>query len=359
MRNLKIAIFSDIHIHPHSSSFDKLNNCLDCLEWIYSETKKRGIKYLIFIGDLFHDRRSINTYAYHKTYDILKKYKDDITSFYLLGNHDIYYKNKTTVNSVSPISEIVNVIDKPTTISIEDRDFDFLPYTEDPIESFSHLGMSDILFGHLSVPEAILNSKYNTKYRSDDIVQEIKETPKEYLDKYKKVFLGHFHYKQKISESIEYVGSPLQISFNEAMDKKGFIIFNADTYESEFIKNNKSPEYCILPLDNIEDYPLDNNYARIIIPEFSNINQIKLREELQNKYKCKSIELIPISSEKERESELKKVNNIDIIMENSSEIIEQYVNSVDSDLDKDLMIKCGLKIMNSDLEDITSINYEI
>ena len=114
-----IAFFSDIHIHPHSSSYDKLINCLDCLDWVYKESIKRGCKYIFFGGDLFHTRDRINIFAYHKTWNILKKYSDKIKSYYILGNHDIYYKYSTVISSVEPLSALIDVISSPTTIEID------------------------------------------------------------------------------------------------------------------------------------------------------------------------------------------------------------------------------------------------
>ena len=36
----KAIIFSDLHLHNHKDRVDRLQNCLDVLEWIFEEAKK-------------------------------------------------------------------------------------------------------------------------------------------------------------------------------------------------------------------------------------------------------------------------------------------------------------------------------
>src|SRR6185369_1573878 len=109
-----ILIFSDIHIHPHKKSINRLHDCLKVLEWVFTTAQERQINKVIFVGDLYQDRQKIDVMTYHLTFNILQKYCQDIHFWLLLGNHDLWYHDKWDISSVHPLSAIENitVIDK-------------------------------------------------------------------------------------------------------------------------------------------------------------------------------------------------------------------------------------------------------
>jgi len=342
-----ITLFSDIHIHPHSLSIEKLEDCLKCLEWIYKESVAREIPYIIFAGDLFHDRHRINIFAYNKTYDILRKYSKQIQSYYLVGNHDMFYRSSRNVSSIKPFSEIIQIIDRPKTIKFHDIPIDFLPYTEsDSAKELKKIkNKSKILIGHLSIVGATLNSLWGTRYKEDDLVEEISQTPIKSLSDYQRVFLGHFHAKQQVTKKIEYIGSPLQLSFGEAMDQKGFIIFDPESMNTEFIENNFTSKYFILPYDaNFSQYNLENSYLKVIASQSSKIDQLTLKEEIKNCFGPKTIEITMPSSSEEDIKLSEEISGVEDFTNNTQDIIKNFIHSVDTDLDKDKLIEIGIKI---------------
>ncbi len=343
-----IAIFSDIHIHPHGLSIEKLEDCLKCFEWIYEESIKRKIPYMIFAGDLFHDRHRINIFAYNKTYDILKKYAKQIKSYYLVGNHDMFYKSSRNVNSLKPFSELINVISNPQTVNFNSTSIDFLPYTElDPSEEIKKIkkNKSPILIGHIAVSGAILNSIWGTRYKEDDLMENIPEISLKPLSGYQRVFLGHFHAKQQVTENIEYIGSPLQLSFGEAMEKKGFIILNLDNFKTEFVENHFTSKYYILPYNSdFSEFDLENSYLKIVTPKSSNIDQLEIKEKIKTSFNPKTIEIAMSSSKSEEIKLSEEISGIEEFTNNTQEIIKNFINSIDTELDKEKLIQIGIKI---------------
>ena len=288
---MEVLIFSDIHIHPHSGSSDKLENCLDCLKWIYQQAEKKDIKHIIFAGDLFHDRHRINIYAYQKVYDILSEYTGKIESYYLVGNHDMFYKSSWSVTSTKPLNGVVNVITEPSKIKIGDTYMDFLPYTENPIEEIENnfKKKSKILISHLAVQGATLNTLWGIK--KDDFEEDIEEVGTDVFSGYKKVFLGHYHAKQKLKGvPVEYIGSPLQLSFGEAMDKKGFSILDTKTLKTKFVENTFSPKYFILPEnEDFDKYGIDGGYVKVIVSNMNKTDLLDTKRKLRDQYNLKSI----------------------------------------------------------------------
>ena len=136
----KILIFSDIHVHSHKKSIERLDDCLQTLNWIFEIAEERGIKNIICIGDLFHTRQKIDVLTYQKTFELFEKYQNSHV-WLLLGNHDMWFENNWSVSSVIPLGVLdhVTVIKEPCDIEIDNFPVCFLPYIKDPIETLKSL----------------------------------------------------------------------------------------------------------------------------------------------------------------------------------------------------------------------------
>jgi DNA repair exonuclease SbcCD nuclease subunit len=108
---MKILIFSDLHIHPHKRSTDRLDDCIKVLDWIFDTAAARQIKNIVFLGDLFHDRQKIDVLTYQKTFEVFEKHllNKEINLILLLGNHDIWHYQKLDVSSVNPLRSLPGI----------------------------------------------------------------------------------------------------------------------------------------------------------------------------------------------------------------------------------------------------------
>lgn len=331
-------------------SIDKLHSCLDCLRWVFQETEKRGIEHVIFAGDLFHDRHKINTYAYDQTYQILSEFGKKMEIYLLIGNHDMYYRTNRNISSIKPFREFATVIEEPQTLNVAGLSIDFMPYTENPVQDLkkSFPKRAEVLVGHLALAGATLNTLSGVKYRTESLVEDIEEVPQDALSSYRKVFLGHFHARQQVSPEIEYLGSPLQLSYGEAMDKKGFTILDTDTLDTEFVENTKSPRYFIIPSNmDISEFDVKDGYVRIITDQSSRINLIEMKEKISEQFHPRSLEIIPVKTE-ETENEISgELEGVEDFHSNVTDIIQQYSDSIDTELDKKQLIEVGIEIIRS------------
>ena len=66
----KALIFSDLHIHAHKDRVDRLQDCIDTLNWVFEEAKKNDCKFIFFLGDLFHERARIDVKNYIKAFEV-------------------------------------------------------------------------------------------------------------------------------------------------------------------------------------------------------------------------------------------------------------------------------------------------
>ena len=106
----QFLLFSDIHIHNHKRSTDRLNDCIECLEWVFKTAIDKGIKHVLFLGDLFHDRQKIDVLTYQKAFEVFERYlgneggpaaKPPFELWLLLGNHDLWHR--TDAGNADPL----------------------------------------------------------------------------------------------------------------------------------------------------------------------------------------------------------------------------------------------------------------
>jgi len=344
----KVLIFSDIHIFPHKRKNERLEDCLNVLKWVFKVSKERNIKSILFGGDFFHDRQKIEIYTYQKTFEILRdELKDsEINLFLLLGNHDIWFNDSTSVSSVLPLSSIpgLRVVKDPERIKIEGNNWDFLPFTHNPIESLKELsgkeGTHEYALGHLAVDGAILHGNQYSDVTVEHDGEMVKVSPS-IFSSYKRTFLGHYHAEQKVNKSVEYVGSPLELSFGEAFQEKHIIIFDGEENSVEYIKNEFSPKHLIIDSKDYKKFKLDKNFIQIKVEDASSADLISMKKEILEESKPYSLEI----KQKKKEIEKHTIQNAKSILFKGNEMLEKYVEEVGFDkLDKEVLISIGKEI---------------
>ena len=351
----KVLLFSDIHIAAHKKSVERLNDCLKALEWVFETASKNNIQNIIFAGDLFQDREKIDIQTYHRTFDILVSNK--IKLWLLIGNHDMWLHDSWSYHSVKPFSAIENVtvIDDSCTLEIDGNLVDFLPYTHKPLEHLNKLRENldkrvgrKTLITHLAIDNAQLNTLHNT--RSEVAIEHdgdmVKVGPNVF-EGWDQVWLGHYHGYQKIKNDlnidIEYIGSTLQLNFGEAFQHKYVIVYDLETGNKEFIKNEFSPQHFIIPEKDIDKYDIENNFIRIEIEDVglgsSEIVDIKKNIENLNPRSLKFV-----AAEKKEHDHL--IKDAKAILEDEDKMVENYPEQVDiGELEKDFLVEVGKKIV--------------
>lgn len=355
MENNKALIFSDIHIHPHKKSQERLEDCLKALEWVFETAKKNNIKNIICLGDLFHDRRTIDILSYNKTFDIFEKYQHSDSPFniyLLLGNHDLWYYERLDVSSVSPFKNIPNttVINKPCTINISGFPVSFLPFTHNPIEELKKINNNNnykVLMGHVAINGASLNPHAGTV--SEVSVENDNEMILVSSNEFKEwnhVFLGHYHAEQVIDGFIEYVGSPLQLDFGEVFQQKHIIIYDLETHDKEYVINDFSPKHLIISDEKQSNYSLKNNF--VILETSKDVGDPDIID-MRNKVSNAEVKSVVIRRKsKEIKEDKKDIEILKLNLTKSEDMIASYIEHLSSsanfNFDKEKLKKFGLSI---------------
>lgn len=356
---MKALVFGDLHLHAHKDRVDRLEHCLEVLDWIFKTTIKEKCKHIFFLGDLFHERSKIDVLNYLKTFEIFIKYmsdqSNDINMHLLVGNHDMYHKERWDINSIKPLTAIprVHIVDKPTRMEIGGRKIDWMPHTDNPIKELSLLkesnnGAGDILFGHMAVHGAKLNIMYGTK--SDVIVEYDNDmTPVDYkiFDDWSMTMLGHYHSAQNFSSKGEYIGSPLELTYGDAFQKKHIAIINLETMEKIYIENKFSPKHLILtPQDVVdENYNLDGNFIRIATDSLKSKETVDIKRQIAKNYKVLSIDAKPKENKVKEDSTV--IHDAVSILQDTKQMLVNYIKEkgIPEGLTGDKLLKIGNKCL--------------
>lgn len=238
----RVAIVSDLHLGVHTNSAQWHEIAINWANWLRKELKKQNIKDIIFCGDWYHNRSEISVNTLQVSADILK-ILEDFNIIALVGNHDIYYKHRTDVNSLSIFknSKNIEVIDKVTTLNIFDKVITLCPWGT----SIKQIEKSDIIFGHFEIETFKMNS-----FKDCEEGLSVKEL----LSKSSLIISGHFHFRHEKKYgvgTILYVGNPFQMDFGDCDNIKGYHILDIDTQEYEFFENTVSPHYKKINLSEL------------------------------------------------------------------------------------------------------------
>lgn len=260
----RVGIVSDLHLGVHTNNTLWHDIAVKWAKWLAKEFKSQNIKDIIFCGDWHHNRSEISVSTLQISADILDIFKD-FNLIAITGNHDVYYKHRTDVNSLSIFKtrKNVSIFDKVVTFSAFDRTITLCPWGT----TIADIPNSDVVIGHFEIETFKMNT-----YKVCEEGMSIKEL----LQRSGLIISGHFHIRHEKkfkTGTILYVGNPFQMDFGDADNTKGYYILDLDTLEYSFTKNNISPEHIKIYLSELIQYETITTELKNLFTE----NIIKLK----------------------------------------------------------------------------------
>lgn len=371
-QNKKIGCFTDLHIGVSSDNKNRLNETMKCVHWIIEKFKSEGVDYIIFLGDLFNSRYSVNVNTLNVGISIVELLSENFEFVFLIaGNHDVYYKNTNEVNSVSFLEKIsanenIFVIDKDAKfLDINGTIIGLYPwaYDKENIKDIENYQTPKFGFGHFEFNGAELTGSISkgSKYNMSDL-----------FDLGKVLFSGHYHgnklYKCTSKNSYLYmIGSPLQLDWGDYGKDKKIITFSSEEDDfKEFTNNINSRFEKVFYSDFINDVYDDktlkrlcnHNFVKFVIDTQYTFEKIlKITGEIKNYNPC-SLELdylISIANNTIIESademvKAKSKTNKDYLLEYLDCVFEEH-KKIEGELDLDT-----LKTMASSYFDKTELS---
>lgn len=332
----KAAVFGDIHYGYKNNSKIHNEDCDRFIDWFCETAKKENCDVCIFLGDLNHNRNAINVSTINYGVMGLDKLSKSFKKVYMIiGNHDLYYREKRDLYSF-PYAKNYDNIEIVNDIKII-NDVALIPWlVEDEWKKISTI-QSKYMFGHFELPHFKMNAMVEMPdhggLKTENFVKP------EY------VFSGHFHKRQN-SGKIHYIGSPFAHNFADVWDnERGMMVLEWGGVP-RYIDWNDGPQYITIALstliDNPEDYLTDKTYCKISIDvpvSYEEANFIK--DTLMEQYKLRELSLIPQKTD-EHTIDWDKNN---LVIENVDQIVVSQLTAVDSKfIDKDKLMEIYLSL---------------
>lgn len=212
----------------------RLQDSINCLDWIVSTALARKCEGLIHLGDFYDSRTSIDVSVLDQTGRALFRASDEGLSLCLMvGNHDSKLRCPR-INSLWPFAGVASIFDEP----MVHRNFAFVPWVEDDDlfaeQVDSLVGKAEFLFAHCMIEGAVPNVS------GARLMSTLQPT------KWRQVILGDVHDPVQIAKNVRYCGSPMQWHYGDAGRPRGFLILDDATGKIEFIENDFSPRFHLL-----------------------------------------------------------------------------------------------------------------
>lgn len=285
----KAAVFTDIHFGAKSNSVQHNLDCANFVDWFIKTAKEHGCETCLFLGDYNHTRASINVQTLQFGLHALEKLNDNFDqTFFIPGNHDLYYRDKRDVHSV----EWAKHLPKVTIVNdwFTAGDVVIAPWlVGQDWKKLQTLG-GKYLFGHFELPHFYMNALVEMPDHG--------ELQQSHLKGFDTVYSGHFH-KRQFRDNVIYIGNAFPHNYADASDDdRGMMILEWGKVPT-FHSWPGQPRFRVYKLSDILDKTdellLPGMHVRVNLDiDISYEESAFIREQLMPKYHLREMSLVPM-----------------------------------------------------------------
>jgi predicted phosphodiesterase len=329
----KIAIISDTHWSSKKSS----RNLHDYFELFYKNIffptlEKEGIKTVIHMGDAFDNRKSIDFWGLDWTRRVVLNPLSDYDVHMIIGNHDIFLRNSTSINSPSLLLKDypnIKVYDSPINTTIEDLDVTLIPWicvdNHEKTLKVIQKSRARIALGHLELKGFMMNRNMRMEDHGMD---------SKIFDKFTKVYSGHYHTRSDDGK-VFYLGNPYEMYWSDVNDVRGFHIFDTETLEHTPVNNPYKLFYNVYyedtPYQLLDASEYKDKIVKVIVKKKSKPKDFE--KFIDKFYKAGVHELKIIENFEIKENEDFEIDDD----ENTITILNRYIEESDFEFDKSII----------------------
>lgn len=326
---------------------------------------------IVHLGDLFDNRNIIPINLLNYGMDIVEELSKIAPTHIIVGNHDLWSKSASEINTVRPFRYIPNVTiyNSPEVMEYNGLKILMMPFIEkrlDQIKAIEENKNCDYLFCHSDLNGCKMHLTSVAHKNADKIdIEDFKS--------FSKVRSGHIHLVQT-NKHFTFVGSIFQMDRNDTGDQKGIFVIDTKDGTEEFFPNNVSPvfrKFRVInedDIDNLDELKDTKDYIDLAISNNLLISNRKLRRKLEvmlEKGNFASVEYIDdITKELVDGEEINESSDVELD-ENGMEIsvqleyedyIKEYILKQKYESDK---FKSGLVSEFDEVIKIYSENYKV
>jgi DNA repair exonuclease SbcCD nuclease subunit len=331
----KVVVFTDIHLGLRNNEKRHNDECLEFIKWMIQEAHEFGATKSIFSGDWHHHRASVQTRTLsysNQAFDLLDRSFDK--HFQIVGNHDLFYKDKREIHSVEFAENYKNI--KIINDIHTEGDVVLAPWLVNneykKIQKFTQ----PYIFGHFELPHFLMNALVAMPdvghLKHDDFKTDGQS-----------IFSGHFHKRQHQTNAhgaeIIYMGNCFPHSFSDAGDDDRGIMLLELGKKPIFKKWPGAPKFRHLLLSELIDDPAKHidhlTTAKVTIDldiSYEEANFIK--ETMAQEYNVRELKLLP-----NKNHITNIVDTEGMVFETVDQIVTEQLKAIESTtLDKNLLI---------------------
>lgn len=334
---MKIAILNDTHAGARNSAdlfMEYQGSFYEQVFFPYLE--EHGIKRILHLGDYYDHRRYVNFKALNhnrKVFLDVLRWKG-IHMDIIPGNHDVYYKNTNELCSIKELqgyyTDCVTIHMDPTVVEYDGLNIGLVPWINGNnyarAMDFLQNCKADIIGGHFELEGfEMMKGVVNPHGMSSDP-----------LKRFELVMSGHFHTKSH-QGNIHYLGGQMEFTWADCNDPKYFHILDTDTRELTPVHNPLTLFDKIVYNDDKNDYSTYdveqhvNKFVKVVVAQKSDLYQFdRFIDRLQDvdTHELKIAETF-------EEFAGSSIEDEKISLEDTTTLLDSYVDAVDTDLDKD------------------------
>jgi len=254
---MKDLIISDIHLDMKNGDSNFLIYQDLFFEQVFDYLNKNEVRYVIFLGDIFTNKQTININVMDYALDLLSKISEyNVEIIMINGNHVLYHKNSYKLDSVDVVfrnRDNINSISFVDYLVIDNYAFFNWRNTKEEyvelFESIENIENIEYVFGHFD-----MFGYMHTRFAENS--NETALTKKDIISRFpnlKKIVSGHYHLPQEDSKVL-YPGVPYQLAWSDAGLELGFYTLENDIFtfhRNEYVMYETINIKC---LDDISKY---------------------------------------------------------------------------------------------------------
>jgi len=335
---MRIAILNDTHCDVRNSA----DIFLDNQSKFYNDTffpycLENNIKQVLHLGDYYDNRKQISVKAInHNRRIFLDPLRDNGMRMDIIpGNHDVYYKNTNNLCSLKEFlghyMNNIHIIMEPTVLEYDGLDIGLVPWINNEnyhsTVDWLQNTRASIICAHLEL-------------NGFDMMRGIKSTSgmdAALFKRFDMVLSGHFHTKSQ-RDNIHYLGNQMELTWSDAGDPKYFHVLDTDTRELTPVRNTNTLFEKIVYNDRETDYnsqyelkDLSKKFVKVVVAHKSDhfvFERFLDRIQSQDIYELKIAENF-------HEFVGENVDDDGLSVEDTTELLNTYVDNVETDLNKD------------------------
>ena len=365
----KTLVFSDQHFGVKGNSPLRQKIGVQAIREILSYAKKSKSKNIIFCGDWFHSRATLDVSTLDIAFKCVQALAKQCKLWMILGNHDLYLKNSTEVSSVNIFKNDSNVVvvDKPLEVMLNSKKALLVPWLAN-LDGFNK-DSYDLMLGHFEISSKFLVQSYveehsrkleaseavSSELDEDDFlgdpgaagIQSSKATELlgSFIELVKPntgiILAGHIHqHKEMLAKNgrkFIFIGTPYEQNLGELGNACGFYEISEEG-KLKFIKLDKLPRHIQLKTSEVKKIGFDkfdfSNVSGNIVQKIydeeltqgeeaklsQKINDFKPYEELLPEYKV-AIQYALKSKDDQ--------TSVELLQKSKLEYIKNYIDNMD------------------------------